>query len=129
MPGGGPAEIAAAAAAGKTGRSTLLVERYGHLGGSGTVAGLSNFCGIHANVPGEMKQVVHGVADDILARLAHMEALNKPHLSLGNKILAQVYDMSAYKIASEEMLADAGVAILYHAFGVGAIMKSPDGGG
>jgi hypothetical protein len=124
--GGGPAGIAAAAAAGKAGRSTLLVERYGHLGGSGTVAGLSNFCGLHANVHGEMKQVVHGVADDILARLAHMEALNKPHLSLGNKILAQVYDMSAYKIASEEMLADAGVAILYHAFGVGAIMESPE---
>jgi flavin-dependent dehydrogenase len=32
--GGGPAGIAAAVAAGRTGRSTLLIERYGFLGGA-----------------------------------------------------------------------------------------------
>ena len=40
--GGGPAGIAAAVAAGRAGRSTLLVERYGFLGGAGTAAGLSH---------------------------------------------------------------------------------------
>src|SRR3970282_638033 len=34
--GGGPAGIAAAVAAGRSGRSTLLIERYGFLGGAGT---------------------------------------------------------------------------------------------
>ena len=34
--GGGPAGIAAAAASGALGRRTLLVERYGFLGGMGT---------------------------------------------------------------------------------------------
>ena len=51
--GGGPAGIAAAAAAGALGRRTLLIERYGFLGGMGTAAGVTNFCGLHANVHGE----------------------------------------------------------------------------
>src|SRR3972149_6272274 len=53
--GGGPAGIAAAIAAGRAGRSTILVERYGFLGGAGTAAGLGNFCGLHANVHGEIR--------------------------------------------------------------------------
>ena len=51
--GGGPAGIAAAAAAAAHGRKTLLVERYGFLGGMGTAAGVTKFCGLHANVHGE----------------------------------------------------------------------------
>ena len=56
--GGGPAGIAAAVAASRAGRRTLLIERYGFLGGMGTAAGVTNFCGLHANVFGEMHRVV-----------------------------------------------------------------------
>src|SRR5919197_5838340 len=77
--GGGPAGIAAAAAAGRAWRSTILIERYGFLGGAGTAAGLANFCGLHAKVNGEHRQVVHGIADDVLARLKAMDALGAPH--------------------------------------------------
>src|SRR4051812_25837147 len=94
--GGGPAGIAAAAAAGRAGRSTLLIERYGFLGGAGTAAALSNFCGLHAKVGGEHLQVVHGIADDILARLDRLNGLAKPHMLFGGKIQAQAYDISAY---------------------------------
>ena len=59
--GGGPAGIAAATAAARGGLITLLVERYGFLGGMGTAAGVTNFCGLHANVHGQIRQVVHGV--------------------------------------------------------------------
>ncbi len=59
--GGGPAGIAAAGAAAAHGRKTLLVERYGSLRGMGTAAGVSNFCGLHANVRGVHTQVVHGI--------------------------------------------------------------------
>src|SRR5829696_1911818 len=81
--GGGPAGIAAAAAAAGHGRKTLLVERYGFLGGMGTAAGVTNFCGLHANVHGELRQVVHGVADELLARIDRLGGLNAPHLVLG----------------------------------------------
>ena len=46
--GGGPAGIMAAASAARAGCSTLLIERYGFLGGAGTAGGLSTFCGLHA---------------------------------------------------------------------------------
>src|SRR5258705_13317901 len=43
--GGGSAGIAAAVASARAGRRTLLIERYGFLGGMGTAAGVTNFCG------------------------------------------------------------------------------------
>ena len=122
--GGGPAGIAAAIAAGRSGRSTVLIERYGFLGGAGTAAGLSTFCGLHANVAGEHRQVVHGICDDILARIERMGGLNAPHLSVQNRIMAQAYDMSAYKIAADELILEAKTKLLFHAFAAAAIMRS-----
>jgi FAD dependent oxidoreductase len=119
--GGGPAGIAAAVAAARAGRRTLLVERYGFLGGMGTAAGVTNFCGLHANVHGEMRRVVQGIATDLLARIDHLGGLNVPHLILG-KIFAQAYDTAAYKIAADELLAAHNVDLLFHALGAGVLM-------
>ena len=123
--GGGPAGIAAAAAAARAGRSTLLVERYGFLGGMGTAAGVTNFCGLHANVHGEIRQVVHGVADDLLQRIAALGGLNAPHALFG-KTVAQAYDTAAYKIAADQLMASAGVQVLFHALAAGVLMDSAD---
>src|SRR5213075_2835235 len=101
--GGGPAGIAAAVAAGRAGRSTLLIERYGFLGGMGTAAGVTNFCGLHANVHGDIRQVVHGVADDLLQRIDRLGGLNAPHALFG-KTVAQAYDTAAYKIAADDLM-------------------------
>ncbi|MBI3373020.1 MAG: FAD-dependent oxidoreductase [Betaproteobacteria bacterium] len=122
--GGGPAGIIAAAAAGRTGRSTLVIERYGFLGGAGTAAGVTNFCGLHANVHGVPKRVVHGLSSEFTERIDRLGGLNPPHMSLAGKITAQAYDTSAYKIAADEFLAASGVRMLFHAFGVGMSMRS-----
>jgi hypothetical protein len=119
--GGGPAGIAAAVAAARAGRRTLLIERYGFLGGMGTAAGVTNFCGLHANVHGEMHRVVQGIASDLLTRIDRLDGLNKPHLILG-KIFAQAYDTAAYKIAADDLLAAYKVDILFHALGAGVAM-------
>src|SRR5674476_219743 len=119
--GGGPAGIAAAVTAASAGRSTLLIERYGFLGGMGTAAGVTNFCGLHANVHGDIRQVVHGVAGDLLARIDRLGGLNKPHLVLG-KIFAQAYDTAAYKCAADDLLLSRGVDILFHALATGVAM-------
>lgn len=119
--GGGPAGIAAAVAAARAGRRTLLIERYGFLGGMGTAAGVTNFCGLHANVYGGMRRVVQGIATELLNRIDRLGGLNAPHLILG-KILAQAYDTAAYKIAADDLLAHHGVDILFHALGAGAVM-------
>lgn len=119
--GGGPAGIAAAVAAARAGRKTLLVERYGFLGGMGTAAGVTNFCGLHANVHGEIRPVVHGVADDLLQRIAALGGLNTPHALFG-KTVAQAYDTAAYKIAADDLMLSAGVEVLFHALAAGVVM-------
>ncbi|MEJ7929679.1 FAD-dependent oxidoreductase [Ramlibacter sp. AN1015] len=122
--GGGPAGMAAAVAAAQAGRSTLLIERYGFLGGMGTAAGVTNFCGLHANVHGDIRQVVHGVADELLARIDRLGGLNAPHALFG-KTVAQAYDTAAYKIAADELMQSAGVQVLFHALAAGVVMESP----
>ena len=121
--GGGPAGIAAAVSAARAGRSTMLVERYGFLGGMGTAAGVTNFCGLHANVHGDIRQVVHGVAADLLARIDRLGGLNAPHTVFG-KTSAQAYDTAAYKIAADELLLWSGAKLLFHALAVGVAMAS-----
>jgi hypothetical protein len=120
--GGGPAGIAAAVASARAGKRTLLVERYGFLGGMGTAAGVTNFCGLHANVHGEMRRVVQGVASDLLSRIDRLGGLNAPHLILG-KIFAQAYDTAAYKIAADDLLTASRVDMLFHALGAGVVMQ------
>ena len=121
--GGGPAGIAAASAAAAQGRSVLLIERYGFLGGMGTAAGVTNFCGLHANVHGDIRQVVHGVAAELLARIDRLGGLNAPHPVLG-KIWAQAYDTAAFKCAADDLLLSKGVALLFHAVAAGVAMDS-----
>src|SRR5436190_6923137 len=87
----------------------------------GTAAGVTNFCGLHANVHGRMHRVVRGIASDLLDRLDRLGGLNTPHLILG-KILAQAYDTAAYKIAADDLLAHHKVDILFHALGAGVVM-------
>jgi hypothetical protein len=123
--GGGPAGMAAATAAARNGCSVLMAERYGFMGGMGTAAGVTNFCGLHANVFGAMKQVVYGIAGEVLQRMRVLDGLNEPHLIFG-KILAQSYDMSAFKCAADEVVLNAGVQILFHAL-ASAVVKAADG--
>jgi hypothetical protein len=119
--GGGPAGIVAAASAAQAGRRTLLIERYGFLGGMGTAAGVTNFCGLHGNVYGEHRRLVQGMASDLLARIDRLGGLNAPHLILG-KVFAQAYDTAAYKIAADDLLVSHKVDILFHALGAGVVM-------
>ncbi|MBI3368435.1 MAG: FAD-dependent oxidoreductase [Burkholderiales bacterium] len=121
--GGGPAGMLAAAAAARAGRSTLLVERYGFLGGMGTAAGVTNFCGLHANVHGELSQVVHGLADELLDRMRALGGLNEPHVLFGGKICAQAYDNAAFKVAADQLVGGHGARLLFHAQAAGVVMR------
>src|SRR5262249_27037092 len=67
-------------------------------------------------------QVVHGVADDLLARIDRLGGLNEPHLIFG-KTKAQAYDTAAYKCAADDLLAARKVDVLFHALAVGAVMN------
>ena len=122
--GGGPAGIMAASAAARAGCSTLLIERYGFLGGAGTAGGLSTFCGLHARTRGADVRVIRGLADELLDRLGKLDGLSAPHLTIADGIAAQAFDISAYKIAADELVTGSGARILFHAMAVGAVMRA-----
>ncbi|MBO9515834.1 MAG: FAD-dependent oxidoreductase [Variovorax sp.] len=120
--GGGPAGIAASVSAARHGARTLLVERYGFLGGMGTTGGVTNFAGLYGKRDGEMTQLVHGVADDLLARIDALGGLNKPQDGMQGRIRVRSYDTSVYKCAADQLLLDAGVHLLFHALAAAVVM-------
>lgn len=122
--GGGPAGLAASVSSAKHGAKTLLVEKYGFLGGMGTAGGVTNFAGLYGKRNGEMTQLVHGVVDDLLERLDALGGLNKPQDGMQGRIRVRSYDTSAYKCAADEMLQAGGVSILFHAYGVDVQVKN-----
>jgi hypothetical protein len=120
--GGGPAGLAAALSAVRHGARTLLVERYGFLGGMGTAGGVTNFAGLYGKRRGEMAQLVHGVVDELLERIDAMGGLNKPQDGMQGRIRVRSYDTSAYKCAADQLLVDAGVELLFHAYAAATLM-------
>jgi hypothetical protein len=124
--GGGPAGLMSAAAAAKQGLSTIIIERYGFLGGAGTMGGLSTFCGLHARVDGDDRRVIRGFTDELLDRVDAMGGLNAPHLTIEDRIQAQAFDISVYKMAADDFLLDAGAEILFHAVVAGLTMRTPE---
>ena len=123
--GGGPAGLAAAVSAARHGARTLLVEAYGFLGGMGTAGGVTNFAGLYGRHEGEMRQLVHGVADDLLARLEALGGLNTPQDGMQGRIRVRSYDVSALKCAADQLLQSAGVELLFHAHAA-AVLKDGD---
>src|SRR3954447_11901484 len=60
--GAGPAGLAAALAAARTGASVALLERYGFLGGHFTVASVGTMCGLYVRSgPGDFDFVTGGI--------------------------------------------------------------------
>lgn len=126
--GGGPAGIAAAVCAARGGARTLLVERYGFLGGMGTAGGVTNFAGLYGRRGGEMQPLVRGVVvDELLGRIDALGGLNAPQDGLQGRIRVRSYDIAAYKCAADQLLLAAGVEPLFHAWAAGAAMD--EGGG
>ncbi len=90
--GGGPGGTAAAVAAARTGAKTLLVERYGHLGGMAT-GGLVNIIPNLADIDG--RQWIGGFCQELIARLKGRGAADFPprdQWGRGDPVLVQKYE-------------------------------------
>jgi FAD dependent oxidoreductase len=126
--GGGPAGIAAAVSAARHGARTLLVERYGFLGGMGTAGGVTNFAGLYGTRGGHMQQLVGakagGVVHDLLRCIDELGGLNQPQDGMQGRIRVRSYDVAAYKCAADVLLLNAGVQLLFHAWAVGVVMQA-----
>lgn len=116
--GGGAGGVAAAVGAAESGARTLLVERYGMLGGVASTASVLTYCGFFTQ--GEpWEKVVAGVGDRVLARLRDLGVADTTVTArTGNKIV--LLDQEAVKIALDRLVAEAGVDVRFHALAIAA---------
>ncbi len=113
--GGGPAGVAAAIAAARGGAETYLVERYNHLGGLWTGGLVLPYLSTHArDTKNQFRQVIHGLGNEMAQRLFN--------LGMAIHEVNPVIDPEAGKYVLDEMIVEAGVKMLYHSWGVNAIM-------
>ena len=111
--GSGSAGATAAIAAARTGAKTLLVERFGFLGGTSTAV-LDTFYGFYT--PGSRSlKVVGGIADDVVKGLREYGAcMERPNTyGAGTGI---TYNSEYLKVVWERLVQDAGAAILLYAW-------------
>ncbi len=116
--GGGAAGVAAAVGARRCGARTLLVERYGFLGGEAASANVLSYCGFFKQ--GETpQQVVGGVGASVLAGLAQLGFDVAPiRAPSGNWIV--MLDPEAIKYATDRVASAAGVDCRLHCSLIGA---------
>ncbi len=147
--GGGPGGIASAVSAARQGAKTVLIERYGHLGGMAT-GGLVNIIPNLADISGQ--QHIYGITQEMLARLEKRGGTSYPPLAdrgsaAKNKvayyrdanmgwfylrndargkariIYSAVVDPEILKDELNDMVLGAGVELFLHSWGTRAIME------
>jgi len=114
--GAGSAGSTAAIAAARAGASTLLVDRFGFLGGTSTAV-LDTFYAFYT--PGAQPQkVVSGIPDEVVARLTERGmAFERPNTyGAGTGI---TYDPESLKRVWDELVEEAGARTLLHALAFG----------
>lgn len=110
--GAGSAGSVAALAAAQTGARTMVVERYGYMGGISTSV-LDTFYGFYT--PGVPKKVVGGIPDRVVEELEKRgEAFLRPNThGAGGGV---TYHPETLKMIWEEMAIASGVQLLFHSF-------------
>jgi len=111
--GGGNAGCAAAIAAARHGARTLLVERYGFLGGTATAAMVGPWMTFHSG----NERIVGGIAQEMVERLMRKGA-SPGHLRDSSDYVATItpFDPEVHKALLFEMMREAEVELLLHAY-------------
>ncbi|MDZ7728606.1 MAG: FAD-dependent oxidoreductase [Dehalococcoidia bacterium] len=139
--GGGSAGIGAAVAAARSGARSMLVERYGSLGGLATNGLIILLLTMD---DGRGKQVIGGLCQEMVDRLAARQACYFPpadewglegderieHYRRNGLVWGRgphvvrysvAYDPEEFKVESDRLLLDAGVDLRFHRWAVGVI--------
>ena len=129
--GGGPAGIGAALGAARAGARTVLVERYGFLGGNATAALVMPLMSFHTQQPtfelhgvtnllphdhGPGHSVIAGALQELTQRLVAAGGALAPTLETGYVV---PFDPEVFKLVAMELLDEAGVELLFHALASG----------
>ena len=131
--GGGPAGLGAALGAVQAGARVILAERYGFLGGNATAALVMPLMSFHTQMPtkerrgattllptdhGPGEAVVGGVLATLLKRLVSVGGAIPPTLATGYVV---PFDPEWFKLVALDLLDEAGVQLLFHAFASGIL--------
>ena len=129
--GGGPGGLPAAVAAARQGAKTVLIERYGVLGGLATTCLMGPFFG-YAPVKGKYaanKKEPVNPADSILLGGIPMELVRRLQkiggAADGKRIEwhAIRFDPQLFKVVCDDIANDAGVITLLHSYAVGTVVE------
>ncbi|MEU4645213.1 FAD-dependent oxidoreductase [Micromonospora sp. NPDC023814] len=110
--GGGPAGLTAAVAAARNGARTLLIERYGFVGGMSTSALVTPISEFRHNG----KQHIGGIPFELLRNAAELGGADVSRDS-GN----YPTNDEILKLAAQRLLLDSGVTLLYHSWVSGCV--------
>jgi hypothetical protein len=115
--GGGNAGCAAALAAARTGARTLLVERYGFLGGTATAAMVGPWMTYHSGA----ERIVGGIAQEIVERLIALGG-SPGHIPDSSDYVPTItpFDPEIHKALLFDLMREAKVQLLLHALVTGA---------
>ena len=116
--GGGNAGCAAALAAARAGARTLLVERYGFLGGTATAAMVGPWMTFHSGT----ERIVGGIAQEIVERLIALGG-SPGHVPDSSDYVPTVtpFDPEIHKALLFDLMRESGVRLLLHALVVDAL--------
>ncbi len=122
--GGGPSGVIAAAAAARSGADTLLIERYGFLGGNGTAGLMTCYNGFRNQRAPEALQTVKGIPAEYIAELVRLGGVadadnynSLPHdFRKGDLTYTIPFDSEAAKVASLNLLTKEGVKLRLHSW-------------
>jgi len=122
--GGGNAGCAAALAAARNGARVLLVERYGFLGGTATAAMVGPWMTFHSGAD----RIVGGIAQEIVERLTACGG-SPGHLRDASDYVATItpFDPEMHKALLFEMMREASVDLLLHAYFLDALCDATHG--
>lgn len=120
--GGGPSGICAAVAAARNGSSTILIEENGCAGGMATMGLVGPFMTCYDKT-GE-KMIIKGLFEEIINRLIEKGgAIHPEEIHSGTAFTSWIivghehvtpFEPETLKVVLDEMLAEAGVKVLYH---------------
>ena len=101
--GGGFGGVCAAAAAARTGAKTLLLERYGFLGGMATAGLVNPFMTYFAGG----KQIIEGIFSEVLEGLGQRSGLGER---------GRIFDEELLKLVLDELVLSSGAEIRFHSY-------------
>jgi len=111
--GGGSAGLAAAVTAARGGARTLLIERYGYLGGMGTTSLVHTFCGLYLlrEQPGAVLANL-GFPEEMATRMIAATGIGP--IRMGRVDVLPQHPVEFVRIADEMVTAEANLEVRFH---------------